>query len=110
MEVLATYLWGVTSEGFFIGFVFWAIVYVSMERSSLGVAIRAGLISEAVGNLPYLFGEEALGPIGLVMSLVATVIFVRQILRAGELNLGVAAYGVLTTYFILVAVISCSPQ
>jgi hypothetical protein len=90
------------SEGIVIAFLFWGILYVTVESSSLGGAVRAGLISESIGNLPYLFGEAGLGPVGLIMSLVEAEIFIRLIFKVGELNLLKAVYGVLTTYFALV--------
>jgi hypothetical protein len=65
------------SEGIVIAFLFWGILYVTVESSSLGGAVRAGLISESIGNLPYLFGEAGLGPVGLIMSLVEAEIFIR---------------------------------
>lgn len=97
------------SEGVVIALFFWGILYVTVESSSLAGALRAGLISESLGNLPYLFGEPSLGPISLIMSLVGAVIFVLLILKVGELNLLKALYGILTTYFALVAVIACAP-
>ena len=109
MAELWAYAWGVFSEGIVIAFLFWGILYVTVESSSLGGAVRAGLISESIGNLPYLFGEAALGPVGLIMSLVGAVIFVRLILKVGELNLLKVIYGVLTTNFALVGVVACAP-
>ena len=55
---LLDYLWGVFSEGAVIGLLFWVILKVTVESSSLWVALRAGVISEAVGNLPYLWGDS----------------------------------------------------
>ena len=63
MTEFGTYLWGVISEGALISFLFWIIVYLTVERTSLYVAIKAGLISEAIGNLPYLGGEGPLGEV-----------------------------------------------
>ena len=108
MTELGNYLWGVLSEGLVIGLLFWVLVYVTVESTSLYGALKAGLISEAIGNLPYLVGEDALGPVSLLMTVVAAVIFVRVILRVGELSALKATYGVLTTYFALVALVSCS--
>lgn len=106
---LIDYLWGVFSEGVVIGLLFWIILAATVTSSSLWVAVRAGLISEAVGNLPYLWGEPGLSPIGLIMALVGAVVFVRMVLKVGEITALQAVYGVVTTYFALVAVVACSP-
>lgn len=110
MTEFGTYLWGVISEGALISFLFWIIVYLTVERTSLYVAIKAGLISEAIGNLPYLAGEGPLGEVSLLMSVVAAAVFVWIILRAGELTALKAVYGIFTTYFALIAVVACAPQ
>ncbi|MEM7000455.1 MAG: hypothetical protein AAF529_06680 [Pseudomonadota bacterium] len=80
-----------------------------MEGTNLLGALRAGLISEAVANLPYLLGHDALSPISLAMMVVGAYVFVRSIDRVGELTAIKAWYGILMTYFMLVAVVSCAP-
>ena len=42
------------------------------------------------------------------MSLVAAVVFVRLIMRVGELTAGKAFYGVAMTYFVLIALVTCN--
>ena len=102
------YLGGVALEGLLVGFAFWILTYITMESSSLRGAVRAGLISEAVGNLPYLAGIGATEPPGILMAIVGAVVFVRVILSVGELTVGKASYGVLMTYFFLVALVTCN--
>ena len=89
---------------------FWLITAVTIETTSKLGALQAALYAEAFGNLPYLWGESALGPVGLTMTILGMALFVRMILRVGELNLLKSVYGVLTTYFMLVAVVSCAPN
>ncbi|XOV84849.1 MAG: hypothetical protein ACFHXK_06935 [bacterium] len=108
MENFSTYLIGVALEGTLIGVLFWVITLITIESTSLSGALRAGLIAEAVGNLPYLWGLPAITPPGLLMSLVAAVIFVKLIVRVGELTAGKAFYGVAMTYFVLVALVTCN--
>ena len=109
MENIGLYLWGTISEGVVIAILFWLVMAVTIETTSKLGALRAALVSEAVGNLPYLFGEPALGPLGLTMTVLGGIVFVRVILQVGELTAMKAAYGVLTTYFMLVAVVACAP-
>lgn len=106
---IVDYLWGTLSEGVVIGILFWLILYITVESSNGWAAVRAGIVSELIGNLPYLWGEPSLSPISLLMSLVGAVLFVRLILRVGELTPLKATYGIVTTYFALVAVVACSP-
>ena len=101
--VLATVL-----EGLAFAFLFWTITYITIESTSLSVAVRAALIAELVGNLPYLAGLPALSGPGLAATLVAGILFCWLIIRVGEINFGKAIYGVATTYFVLVALVSCS--
>lgn len=110
MENIGLYIWGTISEGVVVAILFWLIMAVTIETTSQVGALRSALYAEAVGNLPYLWGESALGPVGLTMTLVGMAVFVRTILRVGELNALKAVYGVLTTYFMLVAVVSCAPN
>ena len=109
VDNVLTYLWGVLTEGALIALLFWGIMYITVESSSGIGALRAGLISEAVANLPYLFGQPAFNPITLGMTIVGAFIFVRVILRVGELNALKAWYGIMMTYFALVAVVACAP-
>lgn len=107
MDLLWNYLSGVLIEGLLIGMVFWAITYVIMESTSLYGALRAGLVSELVGNITYFWDIGATEPPSLLMSVVAAVIFVRMIIRVGELTMAKAIYGTTMTYFVLVAVVAC---
>ena len=109
MEYVWTYVLGVILEGLLMGFAFWVITYVTLESSSLRGALRAGLISEAVGNLPYLAGISGTELPSLVMTLLAGGIFVYIILRVGELTVGKTLLGLLMTYFFLVAIVACAP-
>lgn len=108
MDSLWSYLSSVLIEGLLIGAVFWAVTYIVMESTSIGGALRAGLVSELVGNIPYFWGLGATDPPSLVMSIIAAIIFVRMIVRVGELTVGRAIYGTTMTYFVLVAVVTCS--
>ena len=54
LEVIANYIFSVALEGLALGFLFWAITYITVESTSLPGAIKAGLGAEIVGNLPYL--------------------------------------------------------
>ena len=108
MENLTTYLIGVALEGILLGVLFWVITLITVESTSLSGALRSGLIAEAVGNIPYLWGLPAITPPGMLMSLVAAVIFVKLIVRIGELTAGKAFYGVAMTYFVLVALVTCN--
>ncbi len=105
---IADYLSGVVIEGVVIGVVFWVLTYLIMESTSLWGALRAALIAEVAGNVPYLFGLQPTDPLSLLATLVAAVIFVRLILRVGELTLARAVYGTTMTYFVLVAIVACS--
>ena len=108
MSAVATYLSGIFLEGLLIGFIFWFITYITIESSSLSGALRAGLLSEVVGNIPYLWGLPATSPPSMLMSLVAAVIFVRLILRIGELSAAKSIYGLVMCYFILTALVTCN--
>ena len=102
------YILGVAGEGFLIAILFWSISYIVIESTSLRGALRAGLVSESIGNIPYLFGATALTAPALAMSVVGGIIFVRMILSIGELTLLKAIYGVSMTYFALIAIVSCA--
>lgn len=108
MDNLINYVVGVFMEGLLIGALFWVISYITIESTSLSGALKAGVISELVGNIPYLFGIDPLGTPALAMSVVAGFIFVRLILRVGELTVLPATYGVAMTYFALIAIVSCA--
>ena len=108
MDYFLNYIFGVVGEGLVIGILFWAIAYITIESTSLGGAVKAALISELIGNIPYLFGVEPLEAPAIMMALVAAVIFTRLILRVGELTPLKASYGVAMTYFVLIAVVSCA--
>jgi hypothetical protein len=108
MSALASYISGVFLEGLLIGFIFWFVTYITIESSSLSGALRAGLMSEAIGNIPYLWGLPATSPPSMLMSLLAAIIFVRLIMRIGELNAFKAIYGIVMCYFILTALVTCN--
>lgn len=108
MDNALTYLWGVITEGLLIGGLFWVITYIVLESTSLSGALRAGLMSEAVANIHYLFGVPAVSPPGMVMALLGMGLFVWLILKVGELTLGRAMTGITMTYFALVAIVSCA--
>ena len=108
MDVIGNYLWGTISEGLVVGGLFWVISFLVIESTSLRGALIAGLASEAIGNLPYLFGMPPLSPPSLLLAVVGGVIFVRLILRVGELTPMRAIFGTLMTYFALLAIVSCS--
>ncbi len=108
LAYLGDYLLGVLLEGLLFGFLFWLLTYILIESTSLWVALRAGLVSEALGNLPYLAGEPALSPPSLLMTLFGALLFVHLVLRAGELSSGKTAYGTVSTYFVLTALVACS--
>lgn len=108
MENLINYIVGVATEGFVVGALFWCISYITIESTSLRGALRAGWISELVGNIPYLFGIDALGAPALAMTVVGGFIFIRMILRVGELTPLKATYGVAMTYFALIAIVACA--
>ncbi len=95
-------------EGAVIGFIFWILIYITFEGTSLWPSIRTGILSELIGNLPYLAAMPAFSPTGIFMTVLAAGIFVKLILEVGELTLGRAAYGILTTYFFLTAIVACS--
>ena len=107
LDNLLTYLMGVGLEGVLIGFLFWGITYIVLESTSLSGALRAGLISEAVANIPYLFGIPAISPPSFAMTAVGAVVFVRMIQKVGELTLGRACVGATMTYFALIAIVAC---
>jgi len=108
VENFTTYLIGVALEGTLLGVLFWVITLITVESTSLVGALRSAFIAEAVGNIPYLWGLPATTPPGLLMSLVAAAIFVRLIMRIGELTAGKAFYGVAMTYFVLIALVTCN--
>ena len=105
---LGHYLSSVILEGITFGILFWVITCITVESSSLWGAVRAALIAETVGNLPYLAGVPATEPPAILTTLVAAFIFVRLILRVGELTPGKALYGTTMTYFVLVALVTCN--
>ena len=107
LDNLLNYLMGVGLEGMLVGFLFWAITYMVLESTSLSGALKAGLISEAVGNIPYLFGIPAISPPSFAMTAIGVVVFVRMILRVGELTAARASVGTAMTYFALIAIVSC---
>ena len=104
---IGDYLSSIFLEGLLFALLFWVVGYITVERSSLWIAIRASLLAEVIANLPYLAGVPASTPPGILMTLVGAVIFVRLVVRAGELSLGQTSYATLTSYFILVAVVAC---
>ncbi|NKB99199.1 MAG: hypothetical protein GKR90_12000 [Pseudomonadales bacterium] len=108
MESVINYVYGVIVEGVVVGALFWSITYITMESTSLRGALGAALASEAVGNIPYLFGLGALEAPTLGMTLIGGVVFIRMILRVGELTAFRATYGLAMTYFTLVAIVACS--
>ena len=108
LETIGYYLFSILLEGLVFAFLFWAITYITIESSSLSGAIKAALIAEAVGNLPYLAELPAISAPGLLTTVFAAILFCWLILRVGELTLGRAIYGVTMTYFVLVAAVSCS--
>lgn len=108
MENFTTYLVGVAMEGALLGVLFWVITLITVESTNLVGALRSAFIAEAVGNIPYLWGLPATTPPGLLMSLVAAFIFIRLIMRVGELTAGKAFYGVAMTYFVLIALVTCN--
>ncbi len=107
LDNVLTYLMGVGLEGMLVGGLFWVITYIVLESTSLSGALRAGLVSEAVGNIPYLFGIPAISPPSLAMTLLGIVVFVRMIQKVGELTLMRASVGTTMTYFALIAIVSC---
>ncbi|MEM7099589.1 MAG: hypothetical protein AAF541_15090 [Pseudomonadota bacterium] len=108
LSVIGNYLFSVIIEGLTLGFLFWAITYVTVESTSLSGAVKAGLVAEIVGNLPYLAGLPATSAPGVLTGFVSAILFCWLITRVGELTFGKAIYGVATTYFVLIAIVSCS--
>lgn len=102
------YLTSIFLEGIVIGFVFWLITYITIESSSLWGAVRASLIAETVGNIPYLWELPPTSAPALAMSLVAAVLFIILIMRVGELSGAKATYGTAMTYFVMVALVTCA--
>ena len=102
------YLSSIFLEGIVIGFVFWLITYITIESSSLWGAVRASLIAETVGNIPYLWELPSTSAPALAMSLVAAVLFISLIMRVGELSVAKAIYGTAMTYFVMVALVTCA--
>ena len=109
MAAIWAYVSDVLLEGIGIALAFWIITYLTLESTSLAGALRAGLASEAVGNLPYLAGIGAMEPPSIIMTLVGAALFVRIILRVGELTLIKVLLGLLMSYFFLVALVACAP-
>ena len=109
MSAVANYVSSIFIEGLVIGLVFWIIAYITIESTSLVGALRSSVVAETVGNTPYLWDLPGTSPPGILMSLVAAVIFVRLILRIGELTAIKATYGTAMTYFVLTALVTCSP-
>ena len=107
LENIGTYLVSIALEGVLFAVIFWVLMFLTVERTSMIGAVRAALVAEAVGNLAYLAGEGGMSPPSLLLTLVSVGIFLRMILRVGELSLGKAAYGTSMTYFILVALVTC---
>lgn len=108
METLGNYLIGVFLEGLLLGGLFWVITFITVESSSLFRALLAGFAAEAIGNLPYFWDLPGDSPPGILMSIIGAGVFVKMILRAGELTFGKAFYGTSMTYFVLVALVTCS--
>ena len=108
LSALGNYVSGVLAEGVLIGVIFWIITYITIESSSLWGAVASAITAEIVGNAPYLWGLPATSPPGMLMSLIAAMIFIRLILRVGELTLTKAVYGTSMTYFVLVALVTCN--
>ena len=108
LETIDGYLFSIVYEGLIFAFLFWAITYITIESTSLSGAIRAALLAEAIGNLPYLAGLPAQSAPGALGALISGIVFCWLILRVGELTAGKAVYGVAMTYFVLVAMVSCS--
>ena len=108
MAAVASYITGVFLEGLLLGLIFWIMTYINIESSSLAGALRSSVIAEIVGNIPYLWGLPGTSPPSILMSLVAAVIFVRLIIRIGELSAGKAIYGTSMSYFFLAALVTCN--
>ncbi|MEM7079409.1 MAG: hypothetical protein AAF513_12345 [Pseudomonadota bacterium] len=108
MDMLWDYLQAVFMEGLIIGAVFWSLVYVVVGSSSFVAALRSAFIAEAIGNLPYFWGITSTEPPNLLMGLVGAIIFVRLIVRVGELTMTQTIYGTTMTYFFLVALTACA--
>lgn len=106
--MLWNYISSVFIEGVLIGMVFWSITYITIASNSLWTAVRASVIAEAIGNLPYLAEIGPTEPPSILASLIAAFIFCNLILRADQLSVGHTIYGVCMTYFVLVAVVACS--
>jgi hypothetical protein len=102
------YLTSIFLEGIVIGFVFWMITYITIESTSLWGAVRASLIAETVGNIPYLWELPSTSAPAMAMSLVAAILFIRLILQVGELTVAKATYGTTMTYFVMVALVTCA--
>ena len=109
MDKFLDYVLGVGIEGMLLGFLFWLMTLIVLESTSLSGALKAGLVAEAVGNIPYLFGIPAISPPSIAMTVISVVVFVRMILRIGELTLARACVGTAMTYFGLVAIVACGP-
>ena len=107
-QLLLDYLISIPKEGLVFGFLFWVVTWITLESSSLWGALRSAMWAEVLGNLPYLAGEPALSPLTLLSTALSAVLFVRLIVRVGELSTARAAYATATTYFMLTAVVACS--
>ena len=108
MASFGGYLVDSVLEGLVIGFVFWLILLITVEGTSLWAAVRAAVVAEFIGNLPYLAGMSAIDPPTILTTLIGAVVFVRLILRVGELTAFKASYGVLMTYFVIAALYTCN--
>lgn len=108
MVVLWEYLLAVAMEGVIIGTVFWSLIYVVVGSSSFSAALRSALIAELIGNVTYFWGITTLEVPSLLTGLLGALIFVRLIVRVGELTLAQTLYGTTMTYFFLVALSACS--
>jgi len=108
IATIGQYVVSVFAEGIMIGILFWMITYITLESSSVWVAIRSSVIAEVVGNVPYLWGIAATDPPAIATSLMAAIIFVYLVSKVGELSGGRAAYGTAMTYFVLVALVTCN--
>jgi hypothetical protein len=109
MAQIWAYVTGVLVEGIVVGIAFWVITYITLESSSFAAAVRAGIISEVVGNLTYLAGLGPMEPPSILMTLVGGALFVRIVLRAGELTPLQAVASLTMTYFFMVALVACAP-
>ena len=108
MSALTSYLISSISEGIVVGLVFWIIMLITVEGTSFIGALRSALLAEFIGNLPYLAGMSALDPPTILTTLIAAVVFVRLVVKVGELTPFKATYGTIMTYFVLAALYTCN--